>query len=76
MSRVVIDTRHLSSPLLVQRVQDRIRELTPGTLIEVICGDPSCLYDIPAWCRLNAHQVLDIRTNETIHTILLEVGPG
>lgn len=74
VSRVVVDVHHLLCPLPVLRVQERVKTLIPGTLVEVICNDPGCVHDIPAWCRLNGHQVLDIRTLEHTHTILLEVG--
>ncbi|KOR31323.1 hypothetical protein TI04_01515 [Achromatium sp. WMS2] len=75
MSRTVVDTRFLLCPTPVLRLQERVNELVPGALIEVICTDPGCLYDIPAWCKLQGHQILDIRTQEHTHIILLEVGP-
>lgn len=42
----------------VIRTQDKIRELAPGDLLNVICTDPGVLSDIPAWCRINGHEVV------------------
>ncbi|KOR29841.1 hypothetical protein TI03_01265 [Achromatium sp. WMS1] len=74
MSRIVVDVRHLLCPLPVLRAEQRINSLTAGTLVEVICSDSGCLDDIPVWCRINGHQVLDIRTRQHTHTVLLEIN--
>jgi tRNA 2-thiouridine synthesizing protein A len=74
VSRIVVDARHLLGQLPVLRLQDNIRDLTPGTLVELVCNDTECLNNIPAWCRLNGHQVLNVQTQEHTSTILLEVG--
>jgi len=74
MTRVTVDARRLLCPLPVIRVQDRARELPPGALIEVLCSDPGALYDIPAWCRMSGHRVLETRSQDTLHVIVLEIG--
>ena len=54
-----LDTRGLLCPMPVIRTQNRIRQLAAGDELEVISSDPGALHDIPAWCRVNGHQVLD-----------------
>jgi TusA-related sulfurtransferase len=54
-----LDARGLLCPLPVIRVQDRIRSLAPGTLLDVIATDPGTLHDVPAWCRVHGHEVLE-----------------
>ncbi len=54
-----LDARGLLCPLPVIRTQDRIKRLRPGTLLEVIASDPGALHDIPAWCRIHGHEVVD-----------------
>lgn len=54
-----LDTRGLLCPLPVIRTQDRVRELAPGTVLEVLASDPGALHDIPAWCRVHGHRFLD-----------------
>lgn len=74
MSRVVVDARRLLCPLPVIRVQDRVAELAPGTEVEAVCTDPGVLHDIPAWCRMNHHQVIATRTTEDEYIVILKVS--
>jgi tRNA 2-thiouridine synthesizing protein A len=59
----------------VIRVQDRVAVLPPGTLVEAVCTDPGALQDIPAWCRINGHEVLATDRADGEYRILLRVGP-
>ena len=61
MNRHELDARGLLCPLPVLRVQDRISTLPRGDVLHVIGTDPGSLNDIPAWCRLNGHRVLETR---------------
>lgn len=74
MNRVVVDARRLLCPLPVIRVQDRVAELPPGTLVEAVCTDPGALNDIPAWCRINGHRVLESSTKDHEYIVVLEVS--
>ncbi len=71
-----LDARRLLCPLPVIRVQDRVREMEPGELLEVVCTDPGAASDVPAWCRINGHRVLELRELEGELLILIEVGGG
>lgn len=54
-----LDARGLLCPLPVIRTQDRIAVLRPGTLLDVFATDPGTLQDIPAWCRVHGHEVVE-----------------
>ena len=54
-----LDTRGLLCPLPVIRTQDCIKNLQNGTLLEVIASDPGVLHDIPAWCRVHGHDLIE-----------------
>ena len=58
MSHHELDARRLLCPMPVIRTQNRVVELAPGDTLEVVASDPGALYDIPAWCRINGHEVL------------------
>jgi tRNA 2-thiouridine synthesizing protein A len=60
-------------PLPVIRVQDRIAHLAIGDCLEVVCTDPGALIDIPAWCRVHGHQVLETRSNGPELSITIEI---
>jgi tRNA 2-thiouridine synthesizing protein A len=57
----------------VIRVQDRVKELAAGDELEAVCTDPGALNDIPAWCRINGHELLETRSEGELHFILLRV---
>lgn len=54
-----LDARGLLCPLPVIRTQDAVRTLAPGDLMDVLATDPGVLHDIPAWCQVHGHRVVD-----------------
>lgn len=75
VNRYRLDARRLLCPLPVIRTQDRVKSLSPGDLLEVVATDRGALNDIPAWCRINGHQVLEKRMDGGEVTIVIAVGP-
>jgi tRNA 2-thiouridine synthesizing protein A len=74
MSSYTLDARNMLCPLPVIKTQDRTAELKCGDKLEVICTDPGALNDIPAWCRINGHEVLDARETGDEVIITLQVS--
>lgn len=74
MSKQQLNARHLLCPMPVIRVQDRIKELQAGDVLEVVCTDPGTLADIPTWCRINGHRVLSCDNNDEEYIFTLKVG--
>ena len=54
-----LNARNLLCPLPVIRTQNRVAELKPGDQLEICCTDPGALSDIPAWCRIEGHEVME-----------------
>ena len=71
-----IDCQRLLCPMPVIRVQDRVEQLDTGDLLTAICTDPGALQDIPAWCRINGHEVVDTETGDGEYRIMVRVGAG
>lgn len=71
MSQYTLDATRVLCPLPVIRTQNKVHELAEGDILKVACTDPGAINDIPAWCRINGHKVLDITNvdNEIIITI-------
>lgn len=57
----ILDTRGLLCPLPVIRTQNRIKGLAAGTVLDIVASDPGTLHDIPTWCRIHGHEVVDAR---------------
>lgn len=73
MTHHELDARRLLCPLPVIRTQNRVKDLQPGDTLEVICTDPGALADIPAWCRMYGHEVLDTQRSNVEVRITLRI---
>ena len=72
--REVVDARRLLCPMPVIRTQERIKRMSTGDELEVLCTDPGAANDIPAWCRLSGHEVLAVEARDWEVTISIRVG--
>ena len=52
-----IDARRLLCPLPVIRLQDAMDQTELDNRVEIVCTDPGVKNDIPAWCRINGHEI-------------------
>ena len=73
MTEAVLDARNLLCPLPVIRTQDAVATLQPGDRVRVLCTDPGALHDIPAWCRVHGHRIVDSKQQDRDITITVEV---
>jgi tRNA 2-thiouridine synthesizing protein A len=69
----VLDVRHQLCPIPVIRTQNTVARLSDGERLTVLCTDPGTLSDIPAWCRINGHQLLSATENGDDIEIVLQV---
>lgn len=74
MSREVLNTHRLLCPMPVIRTQDKVKQMSVGDELEVVCTDPGALHDIPAWCRINGHEVLETISGDGEYKVVLRVG--
>ena len=74
MIRETLNARRLLCPLPVIRTQDKIKQMQAGDQLEVICTDSGVMQDIPAWCRINGHTVVDSSAANHEYIIVIEVG--
>jgi len=73
MAHHKLDARRMFCPMPVIRTQDKIKLLNTGDTLEVVSTDPGALNDIPAWCRINGHKVLETRETDDDVSVLIEV---
>ncbi|MBI3188007.1 MAG: sulfurtransferase TusA family protein [Gammaproteobacteria bacterium] len=73
MSHHMLDARRLLCPMPVIRTQNKVNELQAGDTLEVTCTDPGALNDIPAWCRINGHKILETKKQNNEVIVLVEV---
>jgi tRNA 2-thiouridine synthesizing protein A len=59
VSPIEVDARGLRCPLPVIRLAEAARDAPAGVRIVVLASDPAARYDIPAWCRMRGHELLE-----------------
>ncbi len=69
-----LDVRRLLCPMPVIKTQDRVKLLSAGDQLTILCTDPGVLSDIPSWCRINGHKVVSCKESKIEITIVVEVG--
>ena len=73
MSCNELDARRMLCPMPVIRTQEKVEKLQVGDTLTVLCTDPGAIHDIPAWCRVNGHEVLGIQQEDQEISIRLRV---
>ena len=74
MSHHELDARRMLCPMPVIKTQNKVKDLAEGDILDVICTDPGALSDIPAWARINGHEVISHREVEDELIIRVRVG--
>jgi tRNA 2-thiouridine synthesizing protein A len=55
---LTIDALGRRCPIPVILLAERIGEIRPGQLVEVLADDPVARTDLPAWCTLKSHELV------------------
>jgi len=73
VSEAELDARRMLCPMPVIRTQQKVEQLQVGDTLVVLCTDPGAIHDIPAWCRVNGHEVVDIEHQDDEITIRIRI---
>ena len=71
---IELDARRLMCPMPVIKTQNIIKTLSSGDKVRVSCTDPGVMQDIPAWCRINGHTVLNTEEIDHEYILIIKVG--
>ena len=74
MSEHKLDACNMLCPMPVIKTQNKVNELSNGDVLTVTCTDPGALNDIPAWCRINGHTVVDTDEKNELVTITIHIN--
>ena len=67
-----LDARRLLCPMPVIRLQDCLAKQTGGANVRITCTDPGTMSDIPTWCRINGHRVLENEQQQHEYIFLVQ----
>lgn len=77
MTAVTVDARGLRCPLPVIRLAAAARDLSPGSVVEVLATDPAAVHDVPAWARMRGHTWLGALVEaDGAHRLSVRLGAG
>jgi TusA-related sulfurtransferase len=68
-----LDARRMLCPMPVIRTQQKVEQLHAGDTLTILCTDPGAIHDIPAWCRVNGHELIDIKQKGDEITVRIRV---
>ncbi len=54
---IIVDARGLFCPMPIIKTSEAVRNIDPGSLVEVISDDPAIESDMPAWCSSQGHVI-------------------
>ncbi len=66
-----LDARYLLCPMPVIRMSAAMAKVPAGDQLTIRCTDPGALYDIPAWCRLEGHEIIESRTEPSGEIVIV-----
>ena len=68
----ILNCRRMLCPMPVIKVQNALKDLKPGKTLTVTCTDPGTLHDIPTWCRINGHSVIEQTENDGEYVFVID----
>jgi TusA-related sulfurtransferase len=64
----VLDCVGLACPMPIFKASNRIKEMSPGQVLEVQSDDEGIEKDMPAWCRMTGNEYLgQIKDGDEYH---------
>lgn len=63
----IVDARGQRCPLPVIRLAQAVKDDPDADQVVVLATDPAAAHDIPAWCRMRGHRLVE-RRDEGDHT--------
>ncbi len=70
----ILDARRQRCPLPVIRLAALLGDLAPGSLVRLLATDPAARTDVPAFCRMRGHDLIEVeevRLGGSEHTAYL-----
>jgi TusA-related sulfurtransferase len=69
---VTTDVVYMMCPMHLLRLEEMIREIEPGQVLEILTDYDGALEDIPGWCEKNGHEFLGIEETEDFYKFFIK----
>lgn len=61
-----LDCRGLSCPMPIVKLAQKIKEIQPGQVLELLADDIGAKDDVPAWCKRTGNGLLGSEENNGV----------
>jgi tRNA 2-thiouridine synthesizing protein A len=61
---VTTDVVYMMCPMHLLKLDEMIKEIEPGQILEILTDYDGALEDIPGWCEKNGHEFLGIEEED------------
>jgi tRNA 2-thiouridine synthesizing protein A len=58
---LLIDALGRKCPIPIIMAAEQIRDIPVGAVLAVLADDPAAYTDVPSWCRMKSHELVDRR---------------
>jgi tRNA 2-thiouridine synthesizing protein A len=62
---LIIDALGRKCPIPIIMAAEQIRDVAVGDVIGLLADDPAAYTDVPSWCRMKSHELVERRDHAT-----------
>ena len=55
-----LDCRGLTCATPIVKTAERIKQMKPSEVLEIISNDPGIKLDMPSWCEITGHELVGV----------------
>lgn len=70
--RKVVDATAVSCPMPVIELSKAVEQLELGEQIMLLATDPAARVDVPVWCRMKRHRLLEVDDTDGVYCFVVE----
>jgi len=67
-----LDCIGLYCPMPIFHTANKLKELEPGQVLEILADDEGIKVDMPAWCRATGNELLDIEEEAGAYRVYIK----
>ncbi|MBC7108794.1 MAG: sulfurtransferase TusA family protein [Methanomassiliicoccales archaeon] len=72
MKTEILDCRGLMCPMPIVKLAKKIKEVGPGSLIELIADDVGSKEDVPAWCKRTGNELVEMKEEGGVYRYIIK----
>jgi tRNA 2-thiouridine synthesizing protein A len=72
-AEITVDARGSRCPVPINALA-RAVQTTSGAIIELLADDPNARVDVPVWCRLKHHELIEVTQTDGAWRFLLRAA--